>query len=113
MHITFPRSPIALAAVAALGAVTVAALPTPADARGKTQGTYMAGDFHNHTTCSDGAISMQKLVKKLDGTRATRPGAWTGSCKPATAAPATATARCPKTPRSRPPPTRRCSPPTA
>jgi hypothetical protein len=30
----------------------------------KTPGTYVAGDFHNHTTCSDGAISMQKLVKK-------------------------------------------------
>lgn len=27
-------------------------------------GTYAAGDFHNHTTCSDGSISMQKLVKK-------------------------------------------------
>jgi hypothetical protein len=30
----------------------------------KTPGTYVAGDFHNHTTCSDGTISMQKLVKK-------------------------------------------------
>jgi hypothetical protein len=30
----------------------------------KTPGTYVAGDFHNHTTCSDGVISMQKLVKK-------------------------------------------------
>jgi hypothetical protein len=30
----------------------------------KTQGTYVTGDFHNHTTCSDGSISMQKLVKK-------------------------------------------------
>ena len=30
----------------------------------KTPGTYVAGDFHNHTTCSDGAISMEKLVKK-------------------------------------------------
>ncbi len=30
----------------------------------KTPGTYVAGDFHNHTTCSDGSISMQKLVKK-------------------------------------------------
>ncbi len=30
----------------------------------KTAGTYVAGDFHNHTTCSDGSISMQKLVKK-------------------------------------------------
>ncbi len=27
-------------------------------------GTYVTGDFHNHTTCSDGSISMQKLVKK-------------------------------------------------
>ncbi|MEI9954009.1 MAG: hypothetical protein WDO74_34785 [Pseudomonadota bacterium] len=30
-------------------------------------GTYVAGDFHNHTTCSDGAISMQKLVSKATG----------------------------------------------
>jgi hypothetical protein len=38
----------------------------------KAPGTYVAGDFHNHTTCSDGSISMQKLVKKAtakeDGT---------------------------------------------
>ena len=27
-------------------------------------GTYVSGDFHNHTTCSDGSISMQKLIKK-------------------------------------------------
>lgn len=33
----------------------------------KTPGTYVAGDFHNHTTCSDGSISMQKLVKKATG----------------------------------------------
>jgi hypothetical protein len=31
----------------------------------KVPGTYVAGDFHNHTTCSDGSISMQKLVKKV------------------------------------------------
>ncbi|HEY3255160.1 MAG TPA: PKD domain-containing protein, partial [Polyangiaceae bacterium] len=30
----------------------------------KAPGTYVAGDFHNHTTCSDGSISMQKLVQK-------------------------------------------------
>ncbi len=30
----------------------------------KGEGTYVTGDFHNHTTCSDGSISMQKLVKK-------------------------------------------------
>jgi hypothetical protein len=38
----------------------------------KTPGTYVAGDFHNHTTCSDGSISMAKLIKKAtdksDGT---------------------------------------------
>jgi len=31
----------------------------------KAAGTYVAGDFHNHTTCSDGSISMQKLIKKV------------------------------------------------
>ncbi|HEY0467970.1 MAG TPA: hypothetical protein VGC79_27410, partial [Polyangiaceae bacterium] len=31
----------------------------------KGPGTYVAGDFHNHTTCSDGSISMQKLLKKV------------------------------------------------
>jgi hypothetical protein len=30
----------------------------------KASGTYVTGDFHNHTTCSDGAISVQKLVDK-------------------------------------------------
>ena len=35
---------------------------------GQTPGTYVAGDFHNHTTCSDGSISMQKLVQKATGT---------------------------------------------
>ncbi|HZJ66395.1 MAG TPA: hypothetical protein VFD36_22970 [Kofleriaceae bacterium] len=34
----------------------------------RTPGTYVAGDFHNHTTCSDGSISMQKLVKKATDT---------------------------------------------
>jgi hypothetical protein len=33
-------------------------------ARPPTPGTYVAGDFHNHTTCSDGALSMQKLIHK-------------------------------------------------
>jgi len=27
-------------------------------------GNYVVGDFHNHTTCSDGQISVQKLVNK-------------------------------------------------
>ncbi|HEY8880652.1 MAG TPA: hypothetical protein VIN03_23980 [Roseateles sp.] len=60
----FTKSQIALAAVAALGSAVVIA-PTVATAAGKTAGKYVSGDFHNHTTCSDGSISMQKLVKKV------------------------------------------------
>jgi hypothetical protein len=37
----------------------------------KAPGTYVAGDFHNHSTCSDGSISMQKLVKKSTDTAET------------------------------------------
>ncbi len=59
----FNLSPIALAVVAALGAAAMVAAPTAAVAA-KTAGQYVAGDFHNHTTCSDGSLSMQKLVKK-------------------------------------------------
>jgi hypothetical protein len=33
-----------------------------------TPGAYVAGDFHNHTTCSDGTISMEKLIKKATDT---------------------------------------------
>src|SRR5262245_49565215 len=63
MSIGFSRSRIALAVTAALGAAAMGAAPNVANA-GKTAGTYVAGDIHNHTTCSDGSISMQKLVKK-------------------------------------------------
>ena len=70
MKFGFSKSQIALAAIAALGALGSA--PTVATAAGKTAGQYVTGDFHNHTTCSDGSISMQKLVKKAtdksDGT---------------------------------------------
>lgn len=59
----FSKSQLALAALAALGSAAVIA-PNLATAAGKTPGKYVSGDFHNHTTCSDGAISMQKLVKK-------------------------------------------------
>ena len=64
MKSVFTRNQIALAAVAALGSFAFTAVPTVASAAGKTPGKYVAGDFHNHTTCSDGSISMQKLVKK-------------------------------------------------
>ncbi|KQV87491.1 hypothetical protein [Pelomonas sp. Root1237] len=60
----FTKSQIALAAVAALSSIVVI-VPTVATAAGKTPGKYVSGDFHNHTTCSDGSISMQKLVKKV------------------------------------------------
>lgn len=60
----FTKSQIALAALAAIGSTVVIA-PSIATAAGKTAGKYVSGDFHNHTTCSDGSISMQKLVKKV------------------------------------------------
>src|ERR1700712_3468379 len=63
MEFRFSKSQIALAAVAAIGTTALVAGPTVATAA-KTAGKYVTGDFHNHTTCSDGSISMQKLVKK-------------------------------------------------
>jgi hypothetical protein len=68
MKLEFTRHQIALAAVAALGATAFGVAPAIATARESGEksdkGTYQAGDFHNHTTCSDGSISLQKLVKK-------------------------------------------------
>lgn len=63
MKFGFTKNQIAVAAVAAIGATTTITVPTAANAA-KASGTYVTGDFHNHTTCSDGSISMQKLVKK-------------------------------------------------
>lgn len=63
MHPVHSKAPIALAAIAALGASALVAAPGAAQAA-KPAGTYVTGDFHNHTTCSDGSTSMQKLVKK-------------------------------------------------
>ena len=71
MEFGFSKSQIAFAAVAAIGASALATGPTVAKAA-KAAGKYVSGDFHNHTTCSDGSISMQKLVRKatdkVDGT---------------------------------------------
>lgn len=47
----------ASALVVAAGAVAVSTTPTYAD-------SYMAGDFHNHTPCSDGRSSVETMVKK-------------------------------------------------
>src|SRR5262245_50675174 len=63
MSLAMSRSQIALAVAAALGAVMIGSGTDRATAA-KTPGKYAAGDFHNHTTCSDGSISMQKLIKK-------------------------------------------------
>ena len=68
MSFAFSKSQIALAALAVIGATTMTTAPTAATAAGKTPGKYVSGDIHNHTTCSDGSISMQKLVKKATDT---------------------------------------------
>src|SRR5262247_192472 len=67
MNLGFTRSRLAIAVAAAFGATAMSTLPGTANAD-KDRGTYVAGDFHNHTTCSDGSISMQKLVKKATDT---------------------------------------------
>jgi hypothetical protein len=68
MSFHFKSSPLALAAVAALGAAALGsagmAVAQSTKSQGKLPGKYVAGDFHNHTTCSDGSTSMQKLVQK-------------------------------------------------
>ncbi len=57
------KSSVALAVATALSAATMGAA-YGTGLSGKSPGNYVTGDFHNHTTCSDGSISMQKLVKK-------------------------------------------------
>src|SRR2546422_4986111 len=66
MSLGVSRTQIALAVTAALGTAAMVTSLTTVSAD-KTQGKYVAGDFHNHTTCSDGSISMQKLVNKATG----------------------------------------------
>jgi len=63
MNCRFSKKPLVMAVAMVLGGTTMIAVPQLAFAA-KTAGTYVTGDFHNHTTCSDGSISMQKLVKK-------------------------------------------------
>jgi hypothetical protein len=66
MKTPFPRRETALALVALAGITAIPfSLAHAADrADTKASGTYVTGDFHNHTTCSDGALSVQKLVDK-------------------------------------------------
>ena len=63
MQIKFNQRQVSLAVAALVSATSLAYAPHAA-AADKIPGKYAAGDFHNHSTCSDGSISMQKLVKK-------------------------------------------------
>jgi hypothetical protein len=68
MSAGFSKNPIAVAVAAALGASAMAMVATTAVAAPPTPGKYVAGDFHNHTTCSDGSTSLEKLVQKATDT---------------------------------------------
>src|SRR5262245_15162860 len=71
MTIEITRSQIATAVAAVLSMATMAAASAKdhgnsgSDVGPRSKGQYETGDFHNHTTCSDGSISMQKLIKKV------------------------------------------------
>ncbi len=56
---------LSVAAVAAILAPAAQTTAVAADkAATKPAGTYVTGDFHNHTTCTDGTLSMRKLIDK-------------------------------------------------
>jgi hypothetical protein len=55
----------AVASLVGLISIATVQIAVAADkANTKAAGTYVTGDFHNHTTCSDGSLSMQKLIDK-------------------------------------------------
>src|SRR6185295_5848493 len=64
MNPGFSKTQLALAVATALGAAAITATPRTVNA-GEQPGTYVAGDFHNHTTCSDGSISIPKTMNKV------------------------------------------------
>lgn len=70
MVMQFKKREVALAAITVLGSLSMSLQAGSALAAGSgaPAGKYVSGDFHNHTTCSDGSISMQKLVKKSTAT---------------------------------------------
>lgn len=56
---------VAVASLAGLISIVVIQPAAAADkANTKAAGNYVTGDFHNHTTCSDGSLSMKKLIDK-------------------------------------------------
>lgn len=74
MRLVNPRSKIAIAVATVLSVATMAAASAKdsgPEVGPKPKGQYATGDFHNHTTCSDGSISMQKLIKKVTDTQET------------------------------------------
>jgi hypothetical protein len=61
----FKMREVALAIAAITTVVTLTPAASAADkASTKAAGTYVTGDFHNHSTCSDGSLSLKKLVDK-------------------------------------------------
>ena len=63
--LNFRHTALATAALSALLTPIVLHVASAADkAATKAAGTYVSGDFHNHSTCSDGSLSLKKLVDK-------------------------------------------------
>jgi hypothetical protein len=63
----FPLRRTAVAAASLAGLISVVAIQPAAaadKANTKAAGNYVSGDFHNHSTCSDGSLSMKKLIDK-------------------------------------------------
>jgi hypothetical protein len=67
MNRGFSKNKLALGIATALGSGSIVATPLVANANDHV-GTYVSGDFHNHETCEDGSISVQKLVNKATET---------------------------------------------
>lgn len=66
MSKNFPLRAVSVAAFAVCAATAATAQQPVGPSQGNRAdpGRYTVGDFHNHTTCTDGQISVQKLVVK-------------------------------------------------
>jgi hypothetical protein len=64
-HFSPKEIALAVSALVAAAGLSIPLQVSAADkAASKAAGTYATGDFHNHTTCSDGSLSIKKLVDK-------------------------------------------------
>jgi hypothetical protein len=64
-HFSHKETALAVSALIAAASFAIPQHVAAADkAASKAAGTYATGDFHNHTTCSDGSLSIKKLVDK-------------------------------------------------